>query len=307
MTMDWIVILVAAAASLGWFVVRPWWQDRQGRKQAQAASTTWAAERGPPLTPAEVAEFRAWHAAQERPFIRLDVGPNPPLLDAGGTRIGGPAALPPGASWPLDRSGRPMEFLAQIDFADLPPLPDFPARGVLQFFIAADDYFGCDFDDPLGGDFRVIWRGTSPPAGALTPRPAAGGEELSPLSAHARTHGIALVPTLAQQRPGWSADWAMRARCDIISRQQDELEDLWESDAAQFGDVHHIGGYPDFTQVDFRGRDCCPNHDVVLLQLWSEPMEHICWGDVGQANFMVSRADLIARDFSRVSYQWDCT
>ena len=32
----------------------------------------------------------------------------------------------------------------------------------------------------------------------------------------------------------------------------------------------------------------------------------ILWGDCGVANFFISRADLKARNFSNVYYNWDC-
>ncbi len=301
------LFLIALIVSLFWFVVRPWWRDRKQVAKARRAAAANAALRGRPLTDAEVAAFRDWHASQSIACVRLDAASQPPKLTPGGTRIGGPAWLMVGEAWPLDRSGAPMEFLAQVDFADLPPLEDFPRSGLLQFFIARDDYYGCDFDNPLGGDVRIIWRETLAGEGVLTTRPMVTDEDMSPLSARAREQAIGLIPSLTNQQPGFSTDWALREMDQLLVRDDGRLDQYWDQSANLLGDVHHVGGYPDFTQYDFRNANCCPDHDVVLLQLWSEPIRDICWGDAGQANFMISRADLLARDFSRVSYQWDCT
>lgn len=264
----------------------------------------------PPLSPEEAAAFIEWHARHEVPVVRLSVAPgpaspNPANSGAGGCRLGGPAWLDSAAQWPRDRSGEPMLHLAQIDFAAIPPLPDFPASGLLQFFVAADDYgFGCDFDDPLNGDIRILWQPSPSPAGGWIQRPVSASSDTAPLGPDAAAMGRMLVPTLDRQRPGWSADWSMRDQAAVLSRTSGALDSYW--DAAEMSETHHIGGYPDFVQSDFRSATCCPDHDVVLLQLWSVPMDDICWGDVGQANFMIRRADLAARDFSKVSYQWDC-
>lgn len=41
-----------------------------------------------------------------------------------------------------------MKLLAQINFADMPGLPDFPDTGILQFYISvSDDVYGLNFDD----------------------------------------------------------------------------------------------------------------------------------------------------------------
>ena len=69
-------------------------------------------------------------------------------------------------------------------------------------------------------------------------------------------------------------------------------------------DGHKLGGYPSFTQADPRGED---DDDLVLLfQLDTVREMGVLWGDAGIANFFIRRADLLAQDFSRVAYHWDC-
>ena len=79
---------------------------------------------------------------------------------------------------------------------------------------------------------------------------------------------------------------------------------LWEELYTLSVDGHKLGGYPDFTQSDPRGED---DDDLVLLfQLDTDREMGVMWGDAGIVNFFIRRADLIARDFSRVAYHWDC-
>jgi uncharacterized protein YwqG len=55
--------------------------------------------------------------------------------------------LPLGQKVPTDVGGAPMTFLAQINFAEMPPLEGFPTEGLIQFFCE-----NCDEDGSYGGD-----------------------------------------------------------------------------------------------------------------------------------------------------------
>lgn len=54
-------------------------------------------------------------------------------------RLGGPALLPPGESWPHDAEKRPLTFLAAIDLTELPERGPLPEGGWLLFFADLDD------------------------------------------------------------------------------------------------------------------------------------------------------------------------
>jgi hypothetical protein len=49
-------------------------------------------------------------------------------------RLGGPPVMPPGAPWPMTPDGRPLSFVAALDFAAVPPTPPLPEAGVLLLF-----------------------------------------------------------------------------------------------------------------------------------------------------------------------------
>jgi hypothetical protein len=73
------------------------------------------------------------------------------------TKLGGVPYRELNQPWPTRLGGEKdnLAFLAQVNFGSLPPLPDFPSTGILQFFIdgggdryGAYDGFGGVPDDP---------------------------------------------------------------------------------------------------------------------------------------------------------------
>lgn len=272
-----------------------------------------------PATPAEptmqellrdpaVAEFVAWQKKHSLPAVDLEpAGPAP--ATPGGTRIGGPVWLAAGETWPADAEGKPMSFLAQVDFADLPPLPDYPSSGVLQFFIARDDYYGANFEKPEAGRFRVIWRETMGGAGQLhMGRPAGdrGIDDYSPLYDATVARGIALKSKRTDQIPSvesWLAERDLETLLNDPAK-SDRIYAFVEKQNELAAQGHHVGGHPGFTQSDWRAAKPYQDVDRVLLNLWSD--KHLMWGDSGQGQFMIRREDLLKRDFSKIFYQWDC-
>ncbi|MBK8196269.1 MAG: DUF1963 domain-containing protein [Lewinellaceae bacterium] len=74
------------------------------------------------------------------------------------SKVGGQPYLPQNTPWPTAPDGRELFFLAQINFADMPPLSPFPSQGILQFYLNDDDLYGMDFDDGENQDtFRVLY------------------------------------------------------------------------------------------------------------------------------------------------------
>ncbi|MBR7002866.1 MAG: DUF1963 domain-containing protein, partial [Neisseriaceae bacterium] len=74
------------------------------------------------------------------------------------SKFGGVPYWLPEMPYPVDKNGDKLALLAQIDLAELPPLPDFPEKGLLQFFISNDDLAGLDTDIPLSQKgYRVVY------------------------------------------------------------------------------------------------------------------------------------------------------
>lgn len=71
------------------------------------------------------------------PSVHIDVIPqDTTCLES---KFGGIFYLPQGEQIPVCPEGEQMQFLAQINFAELPPLPGFPREGIVQFFLDTDE------------------------------------------------------------------------------------------------------------------------------------------------------------------------
>ncbi|MFZ9395127.1 MAG: YwqG family protein [Erythrobacter sp.] len=256
-----------------------------------------------------IARFAEWQDANQLPALELAPAGDP-ARTPGGSRIGGPVWLPEGESWPLDAAGKRLTFLAQIDFAAMPPLPDYPTSGVLQFFIGRDDLYGANFEDPQQGSFKVIYRQSTDGPGRLETGPVTEGQryvdDFSPLEPEFALKGVALTAQPIMHRPTidvWQfsedlgrhlGDAGLDAIYDYLNAADTGPKGGWR-----------VGGHPGYTQSDWRYDSEFRNVDRVLLQLWTSD-DILMWGDSGQGQFMIRREDLLKRDFSKVFYQWDC-
>ena len=256
-----------------------------------------------------VARYEAWQSREALPALELVPAGDAPQLPTG-SRIGGPVWLPQGEAWPLDRAGKRMTFLAQIDFAALPVLPDYPTSGVLQFFIARDDLYGANFERPQQGDFRVIYRETMVGPGRLETGPVAEGQryvdDFSPLEPAIVSRGVALAAQPILHRPDIGA-WQYH---DAVGQHLDQPgEDALYAHLSAIDPATQsnwrVGGHPEFTQSDWRSDSEFRDVDRVLLHLWTSD-GILMWGDSGQGHFAIRREDLLKRDFSKVFYSWDC-
>lgn len=292
--------------------IAEWRGERRRRAARSAQATAWRATfdaENPdvtPLTQEEIDDLKAWHASLALPAVELLPAPKRPVA-AAGTRIGGPVWLADDEAWPADADGEPLEFVAQVDFAELPPLPDFPTAGLLQFFVGRSDTHGLDFDHPERGSARVLWRPDGVQDGRLQPQPGLTPESSHPWERRAvREAGLSLAGRAAVHPLGRS-DWRIEERLKGQLRRPgiDALDDVLDDDERTAPQVHHVGGHPVFTQSDFREPGHCDEFDRTLLRLTSD--RNLIWGDMGEAVFLIRRRDLLARDFSSVVFYWDCT
>lgn len=265
----------------------------------------------PPLPDTELDQFKAWFALQRKPAVELT--PTPSMMVAlEGSRLGGPAWLAEGESWPRDPAGVPLEFLAQLACTDCASLSGYPSGGFIQFFVGRDDLFGMNLDELPNGSALVRWCDPSSSGGFHTPPELeeVGGvpfSDFSPfLDPSLRAAGIALRATPFED---W-IDQSVKDMEEYVYRLYQEydikqLENYIESEEVARPLRHQTGGYPSFTQSDIRYQAELSNLDHVLLRLTSD--EVVQWGDVGEAVFMLREADLLAKNLGATVFSWDCT
>ncbi|MEV0252558.1 YwqG family protein [Nocardia sp. NPDC050712] len=241
-------------------------------------------------------ELRDRLIASEREYLGLEFHDAPPE-HPWHSHLGGTPYLLDGVSYPHDATGRPMTFVIQLNFAELPPLAGYPDAGLLQFFVGDDDTFGCEYGH-APDRFHVAYH----------PHIDTSWEPRTPLP-----------PIDAYCSPFDDADTAARQitatldRMPVSSRDRRFSGLVGESDfdTGELDDDndHRIGGYPRFTQYDELRE---PDKDLLLLQLGEYAIDDgrwvstvLSWGDGGVAHFSITAADLAARDFSRVQYYWE--
>ena len=240
------------------------------------------------------------------PCLRITATPNDNLFQFD-SKFGGYPYWPTDKPYPVDSFGQYMYLLAQINCAQMPRLEGYPDKGILQFFLSADDHYGLNFDNPTDQtNFRVVYfeDTTAPAMDNFSFLDGQKRESHIPVS---RPMGLTFTPDTdyygyadVRSHEEWieellADDQQVKGRPTL----EDELIELYPD----LG--HKIGGYAYFTQGDPREVAAYQNH-ILLLQVDSQG-DHISWGDYGVGNFFIHPDDLQRRDFSRVLYNWDCT
>lgn len=224
------------------------------------------------------------------------------------SKFGGLPYLPSGTAYPRDPAGQPLFLLAQINFAETPPLASFPTSGILEFYISGTDtVYGASFNDLTNqAGFRVLYfrDPVQDEAQLVTefapfpPEPILPLEGPCALTFQLRQEPISTydyqfeAKLLGRDKPGW--DETTRA-----------LSEPYERLFPSLG--HKLGGYPFFVQTDPRLSKKYQDRDYVLLfQMDTDSEAGIMWGDAGVGGFFIREQDLLAKDFSRLLYSWDC-
>ena len=180
--------------------------------------------------------------------------------------------------WPTE-NGPEMQFLAQINFEELPENDIFPKTGLLQFFVADDDSWGLFAENShlvvyhenidQGYELRKDW-------------------EDSPLE----QTDLGMKFELSEDYLSYN-DYRFDSDIELTDEMYEQLG----------GYGSKVLGYPAFTQFDPRDDN---KYDTLLFQLDSEDGVML-WGDCGVANFFINGAKLKQHDFSDILYNWDCS
>lgn len=223
------------------------------------------------------------------------------------SKFGGLPYLPKGFEYPKSWNDEYLYLLAQINFAEVPHLEGFPDKGILQFYIAADEeFYGLDFENPTQQDnFRVLYFSNIEleEDNLITNfdfLPELSDEYLFPFKGFcALNYSLAFRPISINdyQFNIFSLD-------NIPDEIIENYEELFNNYCSK------IGGYPAFLQDDPRAlRPIKTQNYILLLQIKSDSNDKIdiCWGDIGIGNFFIKESALKNLDFSEVLYNWDCS
>jgi uncharacterized protein YwqG len=253
----------------------------------------------------ELEKYRNRLEASAKPFIEISPDPDSEV-NWWQSKFGGLPYLPKGVEYPKNPDGEHLFLLAQINFAEVPPLEDFPEKGILQFYILDEHLLGVNYDNPtIQSDWRIL-HFPDPDTNEenlitnfdFLPEPQEMIEVLPQNGCCALKFEEKYVPTIIENCGAVSyctADFAL----------EDELYDEYREKFSPFG--HKIGGVPRFDQNDQRP-ETLEEEDryILLLQIDTDITINIGWGDGGAAHFFIKKLALKNLDFTEVIYEWDC-
>jgi uncharacterized protein YwqG len=232
------------------------------------------------ISAAALDAYKAGLIERSRKAVGLDTTEEDDYTEKGNHRFGGLPDLPAGIT--LLEDG--MQFIAQINCADIAHLQDYlPRTGILYFFIKDQEEL-----DPqvlyFDGDLREL-----KPAKELET-----GSAFPPF--HAVAEGYVSIPSMYNARQ-------LYPELGDLSEMWDETEQLEAGLRAK--PKHSINSYvfkqhdtPEIEAVDAkRGK---PEDWMVLLRVSSDRNPGFCFWDAGEIYFVIHKSDLAKKDFSNV-------
>ncbi len=222
------------------------------------------------------------------------------------SKIGGRPYLPKDAEYPTDLEGNQLLFLAQINFEETPSLPPFPDEGILQFFVFDDPFYGLNLNDPFSQDgFRVVYYRDLIEDDTQLITNFSFLREFLPDPINTKVSFPLQFRFEEEFVPVVDFNFEKLLGPDFFYQFGEKEWEIWEDYNQLFRSAgHKLGGYAHFTQED--PRDDQSLYSQLLFQLDSDEKINCSWGDLGIVNFFIDPQDLLARDFSKVFYNWDC-
>lgn len=221
------------------------------------------------------------------------------------SKIGGIPYLPQTESFPTNPDGRPLFFLAQINLAEANVGLPFPSCGILQFYIADNDLYGCNLEDGFDqSNFRVLF------FNEITEDIDELHTDFSFLPVYNdlpiyTDKSVAITfEKAAEIAPITDFHFSEQFSADFFKQFGDAEWDIRNAYAEEVSaEGHKLGGYAHFAQEDPRNTE---NPLFLLFQFDTDVELEAMWGDMGSAHFFIHKEDLESKDFSKVMYHWDC-
>lgn len=282
-------------------------------------------EKEPVKEPVEVLSFSEYgkmaleqlEKETKLPFMSIKtVDKTTGILDS---KFGGLPYLPSNESLPLDKEGKPMRLLAQINCKDLAGLEEYPQEGMLQFYLTTNPRwdesvvkFYETVDEAVTVEIVAERINGNYKNGDCFPVEGECGLEFTLSEESMSRDDNRLMAMFCQYFTKLSGTW--------ISVPDDGGEEVYELFEGYCDDSyaggHKVGGYNSAAQLPdyypYRESDAfidvkADESPVLLFQMDSESKKNIMWGDLGVARFFIKRSDLKARKFENAYLVWDCS
>ena len=206
------------------------------------------------------------------------------------SKLGGCPYLEDIGQYPMGANGKPMMFMVQINLGEMPPLPDLPQEGLLQFYVEDEDLYGLDCACVV----KYIPKYMTDESVLVKENPYCDDyEENLPFTENCKITFERQEKYIGSNCPEFEDKFS-----DVSEKEMDALYDLCEASDSR------LGGYPYFVQ----GAPAYYNSEeyVLLLQLDIDDTSGLMFGDSGNCTFIISRENLLAENFSSVEYDWQC-
>ncbi|MFJ7669039.1 YwqG family protein [Lysinibacillus sp. NPDC097195] len=221
------------------------------------------------------------------------------------SKFAGEPYLPYYQTVPKDITGESMRLLAQINFAEIPPIEDFPTQGILQFFISSNIFANAPYykEDIFQQFYKIRFYPTVETTLAIK---TFDDLSLRPNDWFPIHQELALQFHYTQE-PVSALDYrAVHHLPSLIATQNHDVN-LHEIYLQHFlGAGAKVGGYAYFLAEDIRQEShLLQRYDVLLLQIDSNDEFGIMWADSGVGKFFINREKLLQQDFSDILFQWE--
>ncbi|MEM9953445.1 MAG: YwqG family protein [Chloroflexota bacterium] len=248
-------------------------------------------------------------------YVYLTLTDEDTYQQVGNTRIGGVPDLPTTIEWAKTDNGY-MSFLAQINLAELPQLPDspLPEHGMLYFFHEYDASFSgkhhVSYSDSMKNELRKS-------------NNLANGTQVSYSPFSVKISDSYYLPD-SLEKANTLADFANLGMKLNEANFQHWLIDIWNPFASKFfdwyydktdnPDVSMILGQHSFLRpyllheaervrlqksYSYKPSQVDLKYWIILLQLGSHEKSNMVWHDAGFFDFAIHTDDLAKRDFSK--------
>lgn len=221
---------------------------------------------------------------------------------ATGTRIGGPGVVPAGQDWPRSAGGYALDFIALIDFAQLPRVGPLPRAGRLAL------YFGANPDDPQFLDPLASAHAYYLPPGAPTASPRAPRDTFPVAATYLRGRPMSFSgdaeQVVADAERGPAREKLIDAMNDVTTRALQPSHLLGTPFAVQGPPleelVHHLRSANGAAAAGYsRAERRDPRRWLLLAQIEEEG--ELTIADGGVLYYAIPRRDLAAGRFDRVA------
>ena len=254
--------------------------------------------------PEEILPFKDQLLDTKEDFIEI-IPEESDELKLWSSKFGGDPYLPIDTEFPCTGEGEQLSFLAQINFEEVPEMPPFPEKGILQFYIFDDGNFGQNSEAPFTQDkFRVLYFPEVKTDESLLKTDFSDLREYDQLPVYPEVSFKMVFEKLKEIVPVSDNQFGKLMSPDFFDQFGESKWDIYGVYTDEVSaEGHKIGGYAHFSQEDPRKED---KPMVLLFQMDTDVEIESMWGDMGTANFFISAEDLKNKDFSNVMYHWDC-